>query len=86
MRELYAQSIKSIFVQNKVIEENDLADVKVSFDSGSQKVFVTFRNDQSENNRGEYGTAAVAGRIVTEVYKSIKMRDSRLRTSIRVIR
>lgn len=85
IRNLYIQSIKELFVRNGVVDREDLSNVKVTFDEGSQKVFVTFKNNQRESTR-EYGSASLPGRILTEVYAAVKMRMLRIPTKIRVIK
>lgn len=77
-------------MQNGVVNCNDLANVRISFDEGSQKVFVTFLN--GPRGKEEYGTdgidgiASLPGNILTEVYTSIKMRNLKIPMRIRVIR
>lgn len=84
-RHLYVQSIKQLFVQSGVICAEDLPNVRVSFDEGSQKVFVTFLNAYRDHEQ-QYGLARMPGSVLPEVYKSIKMRYLRIPTHIRVIR
>lgn len=84
IRHLYIQSIKELFVQSGVVRPDDMANVRVSFDEGSQKVFVTFLRTQGQVQ--EYGKARMPGCVLPEVYKSIKMRTLRIPTRIRVIK
>lgn len=84
LRDLYIQPIKQLFVQNGIVDSADLANVRITFDEGSQKVFVTFLNGQ--RGREEHGVASLPGNILTEVYTSIKMRSLKLPSKICVIR
>ncbi|ALC40893.1 spn-E [Drosophila busckii] len=68
MGELYTRRIKELFAQLKIPRDN----MDVTFQSGSEKVFVTFK--ESADN-GESSMAAQApGRVMSEVYKAVRMR------------
>lgn len=83
LRNIYTTSIKDLFIKHKVTD--DPKKIKVAFDVGSQKVFVTFRTDGKIDDQKEYGVACQPGFVITEVYKAIKMRNLRLPTKICVI-
>lgn len=74
IRMLYTKPIQKIYSENGIAPESS---VQVNFDSGSNKTFVTFKND--DNNKDfENGTENMPGKVCTEVYKSIKMRELRI--------
>lgn len=81
---LYVQSIKKYFVENKIVAEEDLNDVKVIFADGAEKVFVTFNNSH-ERKANEYGSALLPGQILPEVYMSIKANRLRKRCHIKIV-
>lgn len=72
IREIYVKSIKKIFVESGVVDSMDK--LNVSFDYGSQKVFVTFTASGKKDDARDYGVACMPGFVLTEVYKAIKMR------------
>lgn len=87
IRNLYASSIKELLLGH-VIHQNAMSDVKVHFDKGTIKVFITFADKQ--NNDGQHQDwvthrASIPGRIVTEVYKAVKMRKLKFPTVFKVI-
>lgn len=70
------------------IDESARSDVKVLFDRDTEKVFITFLNKQyGDGEREDWMThrPSIPGGIATEVYKAVKMRLSRMPTTIRVI-
>lgn len=88
IRNLYCRPIKALMVPH-VVDQKALADVKVSFDDNTEKVFLTFR--QKFGNIGKHEdwethNASLPGRIVTEVYKAVKTRKLRMNSSIKVLR
>ncbi|XP_022219578.1 probable ATP-dependent RNA helicase spindle-E [Drosophila obscura] len=68
MGELYTRKIKELFLEAKIPPEN----IDVTFGPGSEKVFVTFKNDGCKPEGSTY--IHVPGRIKTEVYKALRMR------------
>lgn len=74
-RHIYIARIKEFFVQHKIVERNELHKIKVTFDGVGQKVFVTFKKSGKENDKKTYGVACQPGFVLTEVYKSVKMRQ-----------
>lgn len=87
-RELYVKPIKDLFV-NSVVEEKDLNNVHISFDSSSEKVFITFekRNDRDNIDAGwNPKRFTVPGQVQPEVYKAIKMKRLRRQFNLDVMR
>lgn len=89
IRELYVDSIRNLFC-DIVVKKEDINNVKVSFDSNSEKVFVTFDHCQSINNetRTDWDTqsCSIPGKTLTEVYKAVKMRKMNMPTYITVMK
>lgn len=85
IRHFYVQQIKEFFVTNNVVKEENLVDVKVAFQDGAEKAFVTFRNSQKENHKLEYGLACMPGKIMPEVYKAVKLRKLNIPCNIDVM-
>lgn len=84
LRQLYTEPIKDLFVANGVISDDQRSDIRVSFDVGSQKVFVTFLTDDDQT--GQDGRVIrIPGRIHTNVYRSIKLRQLRIPMQLSVI-
>lgn len=79
--QLYIQSIKNIF-QNALIAAKN---IEIKFEYGTQKVFVIFTNDSTDYNSSEHMLLSVPGRVRSEVYKALKLRQLRLPTSIYVM-
>lgn len=73
LRNLYAVTIKQEFVKHGVTD--NINKLKVTFDSGAQKVYVTFKTDGKKDDVREYGVACQPGFVLTEVYKAIRMRQ-----------
>lgn len=63
-----------------------LGDVKVSFDDISERVFVTFKNDRDVEPLSYNLVSTMPGNVLTEVYKAIKLRQSRHLFELRVLR
>lgn len=82
IRMLYTKPIRQIFAQNGIAPE---CSVQVNFDTGSNKTFITFKNDDDQNVF-ENGTENMPGKVCTEVYKSIKMRDLRIHNEFWVLK
>lgn len=70
VRSIYTESIKNIFIQNGVIHRSDADNVRVSFDSHSNKVFVTFDEGADREK------LLMPTNISTEVYKSLRMKKT----------
>lgn len=89
IRQLYVDSIQQIF-RNTVVDEDDIGCVKVSFDTDSEKVFVTFDIDRSVNDgdRKDWMTqrCSIPGKTLMEVYKAVKMRKMRMSTHVEVLK
>lgn len=81
LRHIYTQTIKQEFVKQDVVD--NINKVKVTFDTGAQKVYVTFKTDGKKDDVKEYGVACQPGFVLTEVYKAIRMRQV-MKPSMRV--
>jgi len=79
MGELYTRRIKELFRESKIPPEN----IDVTFQHGSEKVFVTFKHDDC--NADALKMDNVSGRIQSEVYKAVRMRVDRLQRPIRIM-
>lgn len=73
-RHFYIERIKDFFIRQKVVEKENAHKLKITFDDLAKKVFVTFKKSGKEDDIKDYGVAAQPGFVLTEVYKSIKMR------------
>lgn len=71
---IYIKSIKDILIQFNVVNEKDAHNMILSHDGASQKVYVSFRKHGKEGDIKEYGVACHPGFVLTEVYKSVKLR------------
>ncbi|XP_017031541.1 probable ATP-dependent RNA helicase spindle-E [Drosophila kikkawai] len=79
MGELYTRRIKELFQEAKIPPEN----MDVTFQHGSQKVFVTFKQDDCSDNTSKL--VRVPGRVKTEVYKAVRMRLNKLCRPLRIM-
>lgn len=88
IRCLYSKSIKNIFIENDIISRENEKNIKVTFDCGANKTFVSFKTNKPFNNEINYenGNDSMPGKISTEVYKSIKMRDLRIPSKISIMK
>lgn len=86
IRCLYKKSIRNVFIENGIVPVENEKNIQVSFDSGSNKTFITFKNDEYADHRFENGSETMPGKVCTKVYKSLKMRDLRINTDIWVMR
>lgn len=90
IRKLYENSIKDLMV-GYVFDESSRKNVKVLFDRNTEKVFITFHGEAetqyNDTERQDWNThrVSIPGRIVTEVYKAVKMRMVNRNVTIRVI-
>lgn len=89
IRQLYVKPITEPF-RNTVIDDNNFDCIKVSFDKDSEKVFVTFDINKSVDDSNQFDweskQSTIPGRIISEVYKSVKMRKSRIPFRISVMK
>ncbi|XP_055325146.1 probable ATP-dependent RNA helicase spindle-E isoform X2 [Sitodiplosis mosellana] len=83
IRCLYAKPIKRIFIDNGIVPNE--RNVQVNFDFGSNKTFITFKNDEDDYSY-ENGIELMPGKVCTEVYKSLKMRDLRINTEFWIMK
>lgn len=89
IRELYVEAIRDVFADT-VVKKGDIDSVKVSFETNSEKVFITFDQSRSskEANRNDWDTqrCTIPGKTLTEVYKAVKMRQMNLFINIGVMK
>lgn len=85
IRCLYSKAMKDIFVQNGIVEAEHLGNVRVLFDDGSEKAYVTFKSMNRDAHTGEYGVERMPGKVEIEVYKAVKMRKFRIQNNLRLI-
>lgn len=79
MGELYTRRIKELFIGAKIPPEN----IDVTFQHGTEKIFVTFKQD--DDDRDVSKVVKVPGRVMTEVYKAVRMRLENLSRPLRVM-
>ncbi|XP_033162467.1 probable ATP-dependent RNA helicase spindle-E [Drosophila mauritiana] len=79
MGELYTRRIKELFQEVRIPPEN----MDVTFQEGSQKVFVTFKQDDWIADSSKF--VPVSGRVQSEVYKAVMMRQNRLERPIHIM-
>ena len=75
--DLYGDQVKLALIDRNICD--DIEKMKVTFDSSSTKVYVTFRGDTNSNDGSlDDGKSKVqnimAGRVLPEVYKCVKQR------------
>lgn len=78
--QLYSNSIKEIFKDVRIPPK----DIEVRFQTGSEKIFVTFKKNLDD----EYNISnrlMVPGKVRPEVYKAVRMRLSKMKTTINVM-
>lgn len=86
LRFLYKKSIKNVFLDNHIVPVEMAKCVRVNFDPGSNKTFVSFKYDENVDYRYENGTELMPGKVCPEVYKSLKMRDLRIPTEFWIMK
>ncbi|KAI8129774.1 putative ATP-dependent RNA helicase spindle-E [Lucilia cuprina] len=79
--ELYTRSIKDIFKDVRIPAK----DIEVRFQSGSEKVFVTFKKNLEDEYDDSTYRLTVPGKVRAEVYKAVRMRLSKMKTIINVM-
>lgn len=79
--ELYTRSIKEIFRQVYIPRQ----DIEVRFQSGSERVFVTFKKKLDCEFTDKSNCLVVPGKVQAEVYRALRMRVSKMKTSINVM-
>lgn len=85
IRCLYKKPIKQVFIEHGIVPAKNAKNILVNFDPGANKVFITFKKDENHSNF-ENGKESMPGKVCTEVYKSIKMRDFRIHNEIRIMK
>lgn len=90
IRSLYVKPIKNLFLTNNIVNRNNSSDVKVTFEDGANKCYVTFKTSRKQDDeklsQNEHGVACMPGKIQTEVYKAIKMRLLKIPAKVRIIK
>lgn len=71
--QLYTSYIKDLFRDVRIAPK----DIDVKFQPGSEKVFVTFKSE--DNNEENSNRLVVPGKVRPEVYKAVRMRLSKMR-------
>lgn len=67
---LYEKNIKQLFKDIAPMQE-----LKVTFDNNSQRIFVTFSNSTKYyDDKNDIFIESMPGRVLTEIYKAVKMR------------
>ncbi|KAH8383191.1 hypothetical protein KR009_007200 [Drosophila setifemur] len=79
MGELYTRRIKELFQEAKIPPEN----IDVTFQHGSQKVFVTFKEEDFDEDKSDL--IVVPGLVKLEVYKAVRMRLSQINRPVRMM-
>lgn len=85
IRCLYTEATKAVFVKSGIVDAEHSEDVRVLFDDGTEKVYITFKSMMEVSDKGDYGVERMPGRVATEVYKAVKMRKLRFRNDLWVI-
>lgn len=85
VRDLYKKSIKHVFIENGIVPKEMEHCIKVNFDNGSNKTFVTFKHDD-DDCRINKDAESMPGNVFTEVYKSLRMRQMRIPIQIRTLK
>lgn len=84
VRHIYVKAIKEIFVRSGIVDSAEK--LRVSIENGSQKIFVTFKSASKKADKKNYGMACMPGFVLTEIYKTIKMRQARIHVKFPVLR
>lgn len=79
MGELYTQRIKELFAEAKIPPDN----IEVSFQHGTEKIFVTFKHEDDDTDTSK--AIEVPGRVMTEVYKAVRMRMENQKRPLRIM-
>lgn len=85
VRDLYKKSIKHVFIENGIVPKEMEHCIKVNFDNGSNKTFVSFKTDD-DDVRSNRGSELMPGNVSTDVYKSMKLRQMRIPIQIRTLK
>lgn len=82
--QLYEKEIRQNLVNAGVCDK--LSEMKVSFDSNSTKVFVTFRDlsNRETSTKAERSQLIIPGRILPQVYKALKQNRIESKMNIKV--
>lgn len=77
--QLYTLDIKRFFKACEIPKEN----IRVSFDDTNEKIFITFKRNVIDTASDV--VEVVPGKVVTEVYKAVKMRKCQIKSELRVM-
>lgn len=83
---IYMEELRKIFVKGGVVSQEDAHKIKFSQDCGSRKLYVTFKRSGKEDDIRPYGLACQPGFVLSEVYKSVKMRTNSNKPSFYILR
>lgn len=83
---IYMEELRKIFVKGGVVREEDAHKIKFSQDCGTRKLYVTFKRSGKEDDLRPYGVACQPGFVLSEVYKSVKMRSNSNKPSFYILR
>lgn len=83
---IYMEELRKIFVKGGVVSEEDAHKIKFAQDCGSRKLYVTFKRSGKEDDLRTYGVACQPGFVLSEVYKSVKMRSKSNKPSFYILR
>lgn len=75
--QLYTLDIKRYFEKLEIPNDR----IRVSFDDTNEKIFVTFKRNKIDSE-----TEVVPGKVVTEVYKAVKLRKCQQKFELRVMK
>ncbi len=82
--EIYEDVIKEKFVDKSVCRNKE--QIKITFDSNSSKIYVTFNSNQMiDDPERENWNSIVPGKVVAEVYKAIKYRNTEEKFSLKIM-
>ncbi|XP_067635728.1 probable ATP-dependent RNA helicase spindle-E [Eurosta solidaginis] len=79
--QLYTGSIKELFRAVHIHPRN----IEVRFQTGTERVFVTFKKEEDDEDDGGRLKLYVPGRVLPEIYKAVRLRMLNMRTTIRVM-
>lgn len=83
---IYMEKIKEIFSGCGIVDVRDLHKITVTHDGVSRKLFVTFNKNGKEDDVKKYGVACQPGFVLTEIYKSVKLRQMKGLHTIHILK
>lgn len=86
IRQLYVRPIKDLLI-GTVVDKYKAETVKIAFNENSERVFVSFSSDKLNLEGRDWDThcATIPGKILTEVYKAVKMKKLQMPANIKVM-